>query len=32
MFTSHTVIIPKEPMITSHSVVTTPSQYHSKST
>ena len=30
MFTSHTVIIPKEPIITSTSVVTS-SQYHSKS-
>ena len=34
MFTSHTVIIPKEPVTTSTgtSVVTTSSQYHSKST
>ena len=33
IFTSHTVIIPKEPVITSTStsVVTTSSQYHSKS-
>ena len=30
MFTSHTVIIPKEPVITSISVVTTSSQYYSK--
>ena len=34
MFTSHTVIIPKEPITTSSStsIVTTSSQYHGKST
>ena len=31
MFTSHTVIIPEEPTITSTSFETTLSQYHSKS-
>ena len=31
MFTSHTVIIPKEPVTTSTNVVTTSSQYHGKS-
>ena len=32
MFTSHTVIIPdEEPVVTGTSVVTTSSQYHSKS-
>ena len=31
ILTSHTVIIPKEPVTTSTSVVTTSSQYHSKS-
>ena len=30
MLTSYTVIIPKEPVIISTSVVTTSSQYHSK--
>ena len=31
IFTSHTVIIPKEIIIISTSVITTSSQYHSKS-